>query len=425
MTLKAAFEKYKKLQVPSLSKIRHIASQHSKTSLVIIIFLVMLLLLALQYIPHYQVAQFNITNQKDIADAENSYRATLAQIFGGIAVLIGLYFAWQRNNITQEGQITERFTRAVDQLGAIDKDGNPAIEIRLGGIYALERIANESETDYWPIMEVLTTYVRKNSPGDTFEIEIDYNSMDIKKFKNRKSELSEITLDIQAILTVIGRRKYTYSSEIEYINLSETNLSRSNLIDAHLEEADLRLTNLKEAKLHYTNLDGANLEGASLQGASLTETNLHESNLKRVAFQHCTIWEAVLKNADLQGAHLKNAYIYGANCEGANFGANEFLKGDLFRGADLEKARLIKLNLKNANLKEVNLKNTAIKDTNFEGASFEGANLEYAELKGAQNLTVDQLSKCKTLYKAQLDPELEAELRAKGYSHLLDDEPKR
>ena len=37
------------------------------------------------------------------------------------------------------------------------------MEIRLGGIYALERISNESEKDYWPIMEILTAYVRKNS----------------------------------------------------------------------------------------------------------------------------------------------------------------------------------------------------------------------------------------------------------------------
>ena len=28
------------------------------------------------------------------------------------------------------------------------------------------------------------------------------------------------------------------------------------------------------------------------------------------------------------------------------------------------------------------------------------------------------------LYKAQLDPGLETELRAKGFGHLLDDEPK-
>lgn len=63
MKLKKAYEKYKKFKVHSLSKIRDTAGQHSKTSLVIIILLVALLLLALQYIPHYQVAHFGITNK--------------------------------------------------------------------------------------------------------------------------------------------------------------------------------------------------------------------------------------------------------------------------------------------------------------------------------------------------------------------------
>lgn len=56
-----------------------------------------------------------------------------------------------------EGQITERFTRAIDQLGS-DK-----LQIRLGGIYALVSIANESDKDYWQFMEILTADVRKNS----------------------------------------------------------------------------------------------------------------------------------------------------------------------------------------------------------------------------------------------------------------------
>ena len=61
---------------------------------------------------------------------------------------------------------TERFTRAIDQLGATDdKEGEPKLEIRLGAIYALERIARDSpERDYATIMEVLTAYVRDNAP---------------------------------------------------------------------------------------------------------------------------------------------------------------------------------------------------------------------------------------------------------------------
>jgi hypothetical protein len=56
------------------------------------------------------------------------------------------------------GQITERFTKAIEQLGEEDEDGEPRLEIRLGGIYALERIARDSVQDYGQIMEILTAY---------------------------------------------------------------------------------------------------------------------------------------------------------------------------------------------------------------------------------------------------------------------------
>lgn len=332
MRLKDAYEAYKKLKVPSLSKIRDIASEHSKTSLVIIILLVVILLLALQYIPHYQVAQFNLTNQKDLADAENSYRATLAQIFGGIAIAIGLYYTWRRIGIAeedlkatqktlevaQEGQITERFTRAIDQLGS------GKMEIRLGAIYALERIANESDKDYWPIIEILTAYIRKNSP-------INNPLVDIQ---------NKISLDIQAILTVISRRKYS----------------------------------AENGEPSFLHLYGTYLVGANLGG----------SNLDHAKFG----------NADLRDTFLRLAHLNGAV--------------------------LFKTNLKDARLRHAELENALFTEANLENADFTGANL-----KGAYNLTVDQLSKTKTLYKAQLDPDLEAELRTKGFGHLLDDEPER
>jgi len=225
MKLKEVYEEYTKFKVPSLSEIHDTASEHSKTSLLIVILLVVLLLLALQYIPHYQVAQFGITDPKDLTDAENSYRATLAQIFGGVAIAIGIYYTWRRITIaeedlkatqenlivSQESQITERFTRAVDQLG------NPAMEIRLGGIYALERIANESDKDYWPIMEILTAYVRKNATfNKSRNNKITYLSMEIQADESTNSEiteLEEIPLDVQTILTVIGRRKVPFGFE--------------------------------------------------------------------------------------------------------------------------------------------------------------------------------------------------------------------
>jgi hypothetical protein len=61
--------------------------------------------------------------------------------------------------LAREGQITERFTRAVEQLG------DEKLDIRLGGIYALERIARDSETHYEPVMEVLMAFLRENTAG--------------------------------------------------------------------------------------------------------------------------------------------------------------------------------------------------------------------------------------------------------------------
>src|SRR5688500_14186935 len=60
----------------------------------------------------------------------NEYRRTWAQIIGGFGLLLGLYFTWRRVEIAQDQQVTERFTRAIDQLGATDdKTREPRLEV--------------------------------------------------------------------------------------------------------------------------------------------------------------------------------------------------------------------------------------------------------------------------------------------------------
>ncbi len=52
---------------------------------------------------------------------------------GGGILLFGA--AWTLH-LNREGQITHRFTRVIDQLG---QTGDEKLDVRLGGIYALER----------------------------------------------------------------------------------------------------------------------------------------------------------------------------------------------------------------------------------------------------------------------------------------------
>jgi hypothetical protein len=326
--------------------------------LISLLFIIAVLLIIV--FPHWQVSGINNVTEK--VTLENQSRATLAQVLGGVAIGIGLYYTWRRINIAeedlkvtqenlkvtqenleatqkaaqenlkvaQEGQITERFTRAVDQLG------NDKLEIRLGGIYALERIASESEKDHWPIMEILTAYARKNSSIEDEDV----------------IAQNKVSFDTQAIITVIGRQR--------------------RLIDPLLFDLDIQKTYLRKADLRGTNLEWANLKGTNLERAIFVNSNLEHARLIEANLEGARFFWTSLERTELKNADLTNAY---------------------FEIADIK------------------------------GADLKGADLKGASLKGAKNLTVDQLSKTKTLYQAELDPELEEELRSKGYSHLLDDEP--
>ena len=65
---------------------------------------------------------------KDRFNSENEARKTLATMLGAIMVLGGAYFTWRNIKLVQEGQITDRFTKAIEQLGAVDASGKKKLE---------------------------------------------------------------------------------------------------------------------------------------------------------------------------------------------------------------------------------------------------------------------------------------------------------
>lgn len=231
---------------------------------------------------------------KDKPTLINEYRRTLAQSLGGFALLVGFYLTWrtltnsERNtSIAREGQITERFTRAVDQLGAVDDKGGKRLEIRLGGIYALERIARDSERDHWTVMEILTTYIRENSPKEA------------TPWRASTPPIAP-SADIQAILYVLKRRDISYENRdgaeqklnlngtnlrgadlrgahLEYANIVEAQLEGAFLTKAYLEQADLTCTSLWDVDLR-----GAHLEGTSVHNSDMTDTDVRNTDLSKV-----------------------------------------------------------------------------------------------------------------------------------------------
>jgi uncharacterized protein YjbI with pentapeptide repeats len=313
-------------------------------------------------VPQWQARCAKSIEPKELFNSENEARKTLATILGGAVVFAGAYFTWRNVKLTQEsvataekalivsqeGQITDRFGKAVEQLGAVDAAGKEKLEIRLGGIYALERIANESERDHWPIMEILCTYVREHAQrkeNDSY-----------KKGQTPLPFPAQPTADIQAILTVIGRRDHSYEREDQYLDLSETDIPGVNLAGA-----DLRKANLSGANLHGAFLGGAHLRGAYLAGADLRYAYLGDAELDG----------AYLEDADLRRAQLDRAHLRGA--------------------------QLIRTDLRDAVLRDADLTKSYLREAHFGGTILFGANLSGAVLKDprisqqAEGLTQQQI----------------------------------
>ena len=135
----------------------------------------------------------------------------------------------------------------------------------------------------------------------------------------------ESTADIQAILTVLGRRDCKYERENQNLSLNQIVLSGATLVEANLSAAslmfaDLSKANLRKANLSRADLMFANLSKADLRKADLSGALLPEANLSGAFFTGANLSRAYLYKADLRGADLRGAYLYGADLRGANLG---------------------------------------------------------------------------------------------------------
>lgn len=241
-------------------------------------------------VPKWQVRRLQVSQERRF-ELESEARKTLAQVAGGAAFLVGLYFTAETLRIgqetlrvNQEGQITERFTKAVEQLS------NKDLHVRLGGVYALERIARDSERDRLPITEVLTAYVRDRAP-------IPKEAKD--KSKARTVDQGPLAPEIQAILKVLARRTWDASLDLHETNLGFADLSGANLRQANLYKARLHGSTLEEA-----NLRGANLGLASLVGAKLQDADLQHADLRGADLSFANLLGTKLKGADLRQTQL-------------------------------------------------------------------------------------------------------------------------
>ncbi len=214
----------------------------------------------------------------------------------GFGALFGFYTAIIRTETAEQGQITDRINKAVEGLGRSNLKDEPVVEVRLGALYALERIAQDSIRDHVQIMEILCAYIRHNSPWSNRPSELKRREDKEKEEKEEKKkkkttekfETDALREDIQAALTIIGRRN-SWPEIAQRIKI---------------ENAQKYKINLKNCDLHH-----ARIENASLCDATIIDSNLTDAIIKNTDFTRAQICVVDMTSAILIDINMKNTDI--------------------------------------------------------------------------------------------------------------------
>ncbi len=280
------------------------------------------------------------------------------------------------------GRAAETFGKAVEQLAA------DRLDIRLGGIYTLERISRQSRPDYAAAMDVLSAFVRQRARWTQQAA-----SRKAPLLQDENPARLQPWADVAAVVAVIVRRETASNgSGDSLVDLRKTDLRGALLTNAPLQKADFAGANLFRAKLAGANLFKANLSRTNLGGATLVGTELHGANLKGADLRAADLHNADLRGADMCWADLGGADLRGADLRGANLGnarleAADLTSADLREadasGADFSAARLARANLGGAALHRSVLVKAMLEKANLVGVHFYNANLRGADLRGA------------------------------------------
>lgn len=317
--------------------------------------------------------------------------ALAASALPGVAALVALLFTWMQVSqntkevrISEHGEVTNRFNTAITNLAS------PSPTVRLGGIFAFNRIMQDSPRDEESAVSVLSAFVRQST-------------------SKIKGGTKKPTTDIESAISVLGARP-TSSTTGQFVDLHNADLQRMENVQLLGNEENL---NLRDAKLSYINLRDAtlwsfDLTNADLASARMPDAVLQYSHLNKVAASEADMSGVQCINSDLTEASLQDAKLTNAQLgtdepgyaepacilAKANLSGANMTRADLSH-VDLEDAQLIGVNLTDAKLKGAQMRGAALTPIDAESgaAKVSGADFRQADLRNADLRLVD-LSHC-------------------------------
>ena len=213
-----------------------------------------------------------------------------------------------QSEIAQRGLLNERYQKGGEMLGS------NVPSVRLGGIYTLQRLAEEHPEEYHvQITHLFCAFVR--NPTET-------NGADERPQPDETPHWApSLRDDVQAVMMAIGNRSSEHvnlesqarlqldmhGGDLRGAELTDMNLTTPHWQDwvkAPLSELLNRRTDLSDAKLCSARLALAKLKNADLTGSCLCSAWLSSTDLAGARLQGADLSNATLSNADLSGATL-------------------------------------------------------------------------------------------------------------------------
>ena len=317
----------------------------------------------------------------DERDSVSTTVRNLGLIIGGvIAVLLAIWrskVAETQADTAQQSLLNERYQQGAEMLG------NNVLSVRLGGIYALERLVTEHPEQYHvQVMKLFCAFAR--NPTE----ETSTDSVPDGRGESRDSRLRE---DVQAVIAAIGGRSRTglaleksanLKLDLHGAHLSHARLSGVNLAGVNLSRADLRNAVFFEFHSQPPDLSEPLPSGPDQPPAFTSTGEFISPDLSGVEERRANLSLANLEGANLSGAYLLGTDLSGALLVNAKLVDCQIIYGSLRKtvllGADLSRAFIIDSDLSGAKLAHANLS-----ETQLPSVKLYGANLFLTELRGA------------------------------------------
>ena len=260
---------------------RFIKSQLFLNIIMLLMLLFFVPFLVIVALDRSELARYWLSTSWDWLIDGESGSTTIRNLGLVLAGLIALPLAIWRSIVAQRqaetaerGLLNERYQKSVEMLGS------EVLAVRLGGIYALQRLAWEHPEQYHiQVMQVLCAFLRhptKDEKVDTREV--------------KAGEALKARQDVDAVMLAINSRR-----------------ERQLVIERSAEFAlDLRGADLRDVYI------SANLSGAFLWEADLSGAYVQRSNLSRSFLNEANLFRTELSHSNLSGARLLGTNLSGA-----------------------------------------------------------------------------------------------------------------